>query len=163
MAAVTVSKSGPGLADLAQRIRQVKASEVYVGIPAEKTQRKGDAVNNAELLFIHSNGSPLRGIPARPVLEPSIVANQALISQHLGAAAQAVFSSKPEQAERELAKTGTLASNGAKRWFTDPRNAWAPNTPATIAAKSKNGKVSDKPLIDTGSLRRAITYVIGKR
>ena len=158
MAAVTVSKSGPGLADLAQRIRQIKASEVYVGIPAEKTQRKKDAVNNAELLFIHSDGSPLQHIPARPVLGPSIVANQALISQHLGAAAEAVFSSKPEQADRELRKTGTIASNGAKRWFTDPRNHWAPNAPSTIARKG-----SDKPLIDTGALRRAITYVVGKR
>ena len=161
MASVTVRKSGPGLAQLAQDIRRIKASEVLVGIPADKTQRKGDAINNASLLFIHTNGSPLRHIPARPVLEPSIVANQVLISQHLGAAAQAVLSRKPEQAERELRRTGTVAANGAKRWFTDPRNSWAPNAPSTIAAKSKPGKVSDKPLIDTGALRRAITYVIG--
>lgn len=158
MASVTVRKSGPGLAQLAQDIRRIKASEVLVGIPADKTQRKGDAINNASLLFIHTNGSPLQHIPARPVLEPSIVANQALISQHLGAAAQAVLDRRPDRADQELRRTGTIAANGAKRWFTDARNAWAPNAPSTI-----NRKGSDKPLIDTGALRRAITYVIGGR
>lgn len=150
-----VTKSGPGLAQLARDLKRIKSSEVLVGIPAEKTQRKRDAINNASLLFIHTHGSALRHIPPRPVLEPSIEANKDTIAPHLEAAAKQVLAHRPEQAERELRLAGTVASNGAKRFFTDPRNGWAPNAPSTIARKG-----SDKPLIDTGALRRSIAYVV---
>ena len=140
---------------LSAALKQIKASEVLVGIPAPKALRRGQSINNASLLFIHTHGSPLKHIPARPVLEPSVEANQKLITPHLGAAAKDVFERKPEAADRELRLAGTIAANGAKRWFTDPRNNWAPNAPTTIKAKG-----SDKPLIDTGALRRSFTYVV---
>jgi hypothetical protein len=152
---VTVAKSGPGLAQVAEDLKRLKASDVLVGIPAPKAQRRGQAVNNAELLFIHSHGSQLRNIPARPVLEPAIEADQKLITPHLAEAAKAVIDGRPAQAEMNLQRAGVAASNSAKRWFTDARNNWAPNAPSTIRRKG-----SDKPLIDTSSMRRAITFVV---
>lgn len=152
---VTVAKSGPGLAQIAADLKRLKSSDVLVGIPAPKAQRKGEPVNNAGLLFIHTNGSTLRNIPPRPVLEPAIAANLKTITPHLAEAAGSVTDRHPEKAERELRKAGTAAMNAAKRWFSDPRNGWAENAPSTIRAKG-----SDKPLIDTGSLRRSITFVV---
>lgn len=152
---VSVSKKGPGLVQVARDLKRIKASEVLVGIPAPKTQRKGDPINNAALMFIHTNGSELQNIPARPVLEPAIEANKDVITPHLEKAAKDVLQKRPEAADRELQLAGTVASNAAKRWFTDPRNGWPPNSPVTVAAKG-----SDKPLIDTGQLRRAITFVV---
>ncbi len=55
----------------------------------------------------------------------------------------------------ELEKTGMLGQNIARAWFTNPDNAWAPNSPVTIAMKG-----SDKPLIDTAEMRKAIVYVV---
>lgn len=152
---VTASKSGPGLIELAKALDRIKHSDVLVGIPAEKTQRRKETINNASLLFVHTHGSPLRGIPPRPVLEPAIPANKALINPHMAKAAAAMQKGDPNTAERELRLAGTAAANAAKRWFTDPRNNWAPNAPSTIKAKK-----SDQPLIDTGQLRRAITFVV---
>jgi hypothetical protein len=152
---VSVQRSGPGIAGLAKALERIRNSDVLVGIPAEKSPRKTGPINSASLLFIHSKGSPLQGIPARPVLEPTIEANKQIITPHLEAAARAVMEQNPQNAERELKLAGTIAANSAKKWFTDPRNNWAPNAPSTIKRKG-----SDKPLIDTGQLRRSITSVV---
>jgi hypothetical protein len=114
-------------------------------------------VNNAELLYIHSNGSPLRHIPARPVIEPAITepGNKALITKELGKAAEAGLAGNAADVTMRLNRAGMLAQNICRAWFVDPRNGWAPNAPSTIRRKG-----SDRPLIDTGALRQAITYIV---
>jgi hypothetical protein len=156
---VTVKRSGPGLAQLKADLARISKSEVLVGIPADKTQRRGDAITNASILFIFSKGSPLKKIPARPWLEPAIKLNKDLITPHLGAAAKAVLDHNPMRAERELKLAGTVAANAARRFPTDPRNAWAPNAPSTIRRKKK----SDVPGINTGQVRRALTWVLRQK
>jgi hypothetical protein len=151
----TVKSSGSGIRGVAADLARVKRSQVLIGIPAEKAQRKGDPINSAALLFIHANGSELRHIPARPVLEPAIAANSEIISRPMGAAAKDLLNGNADAAEKDLNRAGVVASNAAKRWFTDPRNGWAPNAPETIKRKG-----SDKPLIDTGQLRKSITWVV---
>ena len=45
---------------------------IQLGVVAGKTNRKktfNTDINNAELLFIHENGSPIRNIPKRPILD----------------------------------------------------------------------------------------------
>jgi hypothetical protein len=150
---VTVSKSGPGALQVIRDLNRIKQSEVLVGIPAEKTQRAGEPINNAALMFVHTHGSPLRNIPPRPVLEPAIEKNSELITPHLAESAKAVMDGRPDAAERELQRAGTIASNAVKRYFTEGN--LAPNAPSTIARKG-----SDRPLIDTGALRRAVTFVV---
>lgn len=154
---VKLQKTGPGVVGLKELLKRIKQSDVLVGIPAEKTQRRRSPITNASLLFIHTHGSPLKHIPARPVVEPAIAANRETIAPHLAAAAKLTLEQKPAMALRELKLAGTVASNATKRWFTDPRNGWAPNAPSTIARKG-----SDKPLIDSGFLRKSITWVVRK-
>lgn len=135
------------------------------GKPGKSRQRRIDratkgilsGVSNAQLLYIHSKGSPARRIPARPVLEPAIVApgNKEAIAHELSLAVQAQLDGKPGEMKKRLRRAGLAGQNAAKGWFLDSRNGWAPNAPATIKAKG-----SDKPLIDTGALRQAITYVV---
>lgn len=141
----------------ASRLEKLKRAAVYVGIPQDKNLRTSGEVTNAQLLYLHTNGSPLRNIPARPVIEPAIKSpdNSARISTELNAAAKSILDGDADAAHQHLERAGTLGANAAKRWFTDPRNGWAPNSPVTIAEKG-----SDKPLIDTGELRRDITYVV---
>jgi hypothetical protein len=142
---------------LSKLLAKVSGLRVYVGIPEEKTGRKGEEVGNAALMYIHTHGSMLRGIPSRPVIEPAISAkgNKEKIEDQLAAAARAAMDGNDVLAKRSLKLAGMLGQNAARGWFTDPRNGWAPNTEATIAAKG-----SDKPLIDTGQLRKAIIYVV---
>lgn len=154
---ITIQRSGSGIEQVQKSLSQIERSDALVGIPQEKNTRGGEPIGNAALLYIHTNGSPIRGIPARPVIEPAIAAdgNRQVISKELSEAARAIFQNDPSAAYNYLRRAGMAGRNAAASWFTDARNNWAPNTPSTIRRKG-----SDKPLIDTGALRRAITFVV---
>ena len=156
---ITITKSGPGLSQVRTRLRDLSRMDALVGIPARTTLRRKDPINNASLLFIHTNGSPARGIPARPVIEPAIAANgnKQQIAAELKDAAKAALQGDVNTAYTALDRAGLAGENASKQWFTDPRNNWAPNAPSTIRRKGSN-----RPLIDTGALRRAITHVVRK-
>ena len=154
---VKVTKSGPGLDGLRADLARLMKSDVLVGIPAEKAMRKGSPINNASVLFIFTHGSPLRNQPPRPLLEPSIEKNKAAISAHMAAAARAIVVEKnAARGNRELNLAGVVAVNGAKRFFLD--NQWAPNAPSTIKRKK-----SDRPGVDLGIMRNALSWVVRER
>lgn len=147
---------GGDLNSVRKALGRLSKARVYVGIPEKTTSRPGSGVTNAGLMYIHTHGSQALHIPARPVIEPAIEAsdNKARITSELGKAATAELEDRPDETMLHLQRAGTMGANAAKRWFRDPRNNWPPNAPSTIAAKG-----SDRPLIDTGELRRSITHV----
>lgn len=144
-------------AELRKKLQNLSKVQALVGIPQSTTKRRHDEVSNAELMYIHSHGSPARGIPVRKVIEPAIEASptkEALLVE-LREAAIAKLHDNDLDMLAHLRRAGIIAMNAAKAWFTDPRNNWPPNKPETIKRKG-----SDRPLIDTGALRAALTYVI---
>lgn len=174
---VKVVKKDLGLIELFKAMKQLERTDVLVGIPSERASRSGaepfylmgqrkkllarhEPVNNAQLLFIHTKGSPLRNIPARPVIEPAITDpdNRKMITDQLAEAGAAALEGDPLAARKHLELAGQVATSLVKDWFTNPKNHWAPNAPSTIARKH-----SDRPLIDIGALRRAITYVVREK
>ena len=108
-------------------------------------------------LWESKTGSPFWRIPPRPIIEPAIEANQDKLNPDFAKILGLMVAGNFEGAEKQMNATGMRAQNFVRNWFVDPRNNWPPNTPATIAMKG-----SDKPLIDTGQLRKSITYVIRK-
>lgn len=142
-----------------ETLKRLQAMQAYVGIAAEDSSRPAEEggergeLNNAELLYIHTHGSVRMGIPARPVIEPAIQAedNKANINLKLNEATTAALHGDLTGAREELEMAGIVASNASKMWFTDPRNGWPENSPRTIAEKG-----SDRPLIDKGIMRGAI-------
>lgn len=151
---VTVQRSGSAVRkNLEASLKALRQTDVLVGIPADKAMRKGDEMNNSTLLYILSKGSPLRNLPPRPVVEPGIEKSKDIWTPELAAAAQAMMEQKPGQATLHLKRAGVIASNAVKRMFGS--SDLAPNAPSTIRKKK-----SDRPLIDTGILRRSITYVL---
>jgi hypothetical protein len=177
---ITIARKS-GAKALNQRLAKVQRMAAYVGIPAanantrsakllaiasqstggEKRKRRALAqalkpINNAELLFVQSKGSPARGIPARPVLEPAIEAdgNREPIAHELAESAKATLHDQPAEAKKRLKRAAMAGQNAARRWFSDQRNQWAPNAPSTIRRKG-----SDKPLIDFGLMRGAIVGI----
>lgn len=171
---ISVSKKGPGIEKLKQELKQITDMDVLVGVSESNTSRQENQITNAQLMFIHTNGSPLHGIPARPVIEPAIQAdgNREQITDQLAAAAQTVLQGNPVSAVKYLRLAGQAGENVSREWFTDSRNNWPPNSPATIAAKEKKmtaeskasalaaGNPLTRPLIDTGQLRKSIIYVV---
>lgn len=172
--------------DLKERLNELKSKDLLVGIPQEKASRPGDeGVNNAELAYFHThgvrnidmrramqpelnagtayskahqmyieaNGSPLWNSPPRPIIEPAIKHYQKEIAQLLKDVLERALEDR--DFNYLLKKAGMAAQNYVRDWFTNPANGWAPNSPDTIEKKG-----SDRPLIDTGELRKSITYVI---
>lgn len=139
----------------------VKNNELYVGIPQETSSRKEDKeITNAELLFIQTYGSPVNNIPPRPVIEPAIENNRDRISKMMHEALKIAMSGDSQGAVDQLKKVGMFAQNKCRAWFLDERNGWPPNAPSVIRRKIKKGSTDPKPLIDTGEMRKSITYFV---
>jgi len=141
-------------------------------------------------MYIHAHGSPLWHTPPRPIIEPAIEASQDPIAAELREAYKAMLDGKKDQALQHLKRAGMIGQNAVKAWFLDPRNNWAPNAPATVleklhktaGGKGKKAKLArdivnyyddtgsfdgvtgmdglTHPLIDTGEMRDAITYIV---
>lgn len=181
MVNITLARKS-GAVTLFKRVAGISKISALVGIPAtNKAERKtqlvdmaakakgkkqkklkaasfSNDVNNAELLYIHSKGSPARHIPARPVLEPAVQAdgNRQPIAREIARSVKARLDGGAKESPVVGMKRAALAGqNAARKWFTDSRNNWKPNAPATIKAKG-----SSRPLIDTGAMRNAIVGVV---
>lgn len=147
----------------------VRAKEMRSAMQGDIDQ--GVPYSRAHQLFIHEHGSPLWQIPPRPVLLPAIASVKAQIAMVLKKAAQAALDGDAELARKRMEIAGDVASRAAKEWFTNPHNGWPPNSPVTIDGSKRGkdgkkfikGKGSDTPLIDTGAMRQAITYVVSEK
>lgn len=145
-----------------QTLNTVIKKDVLVGVPQEKSSRpeEGEEITNAELMFIHTNGSALRNIPQRPVIEPALEDDRETISKIMKSALQALLNGDEQEYLKQLEIAGLEAQSASQDWFDNPKNGWPPNSPRTIRAKIKKGSTEPKPLIDTGELRKSIVYVI---
>lgn len=175
--------------DVSEILERLAGFDVLVGLPAEDKKRDGNLTNpqiaflntfgvrtakmrksmdahveqqrgrksysKAYQAYIHTHGSPAWRIPPRPFLEPAIEANAEKIAHRLQQAAIRFLEGHPEDGISTLKLAGIMSRNFVYRWFDDARNGWAPNAPLTIRRKG-----SDHPLIDTGEMRKSITYVL---
>lgn len=107
----------------------------------------------AHELYVHENGSPLWNIPPRPILEPAMENSKEQIAKLMKEVANDALEGK--NIKPGLEKVGMQGEDIAKDWFENPSNNWAANSEKTVKKKGSN-----RPLIDKGELRKAITYVI---
>lgn len=147
---------------LMKAIDEMLHNEVYVGIADDTTEREADkmGITNAELLFIHTNGSPVNNIPPRPVIEPAISNDKERLADMMKKASQLFMAGMDEEAIKQLQRVGMRGQNVSRQWFVDEKNGWPPNSPAVREAKIRKGSTDPKPLIDTGELRKSITYFV---
>lgn len=138
----------------------IKDNSVYVGIQEKDSSREDEAPTNAELMFIHTNGSPANNIPPRPVIEPAIKNDKERLSKIMKKAAQCAMDGDFAEATKQLHIAGTRGRDVSKRWFVNPENHWQPNAESTAARKRKKGATVIRPLIDTGELRNSISYFV---
>ena len=158
--------------NLVKAIKFLKQNAVYIGIPDDTAEREeegtGEITNaellyihtNAESLFIHTNGSPIKNIPSRPVIEPALKNDKDRISKMMNKAAQLFLKGEKREAIDQLRKVGIRGEKVCRAWFVNPENGWPPNSPAVQAAKIKKGANNPRPLINTGELRKSITYFV---
>lgn len=120
--------------------------------------KSGTSYSKAYEFYVHEHGSPLWHVPPRPVLAPAIENSKELIAEKMRGIFQNILDGK--NISGELGEVGMLGQNIARAWFDNPENKWPPNSPLTVKIKNKKKSGEAKPLINTGELRKSITYVI---
>lgn len=135
-------------------------TKVLVGVPAAKAERQIDDdhgaprhINNAALAYIHDNGAPEANIPARPFMQPGIENAKDAIVKGMRRAGDVALAGG--EIEKDLTRVGLIAQSAIQEKITD--GPFVPLKPATIKRKG-----SDRPLIDTGQMRRSISFVVEK-
>lgn len=119
-------------------------------------QRKNNpkGVTNADLMYIHENGSPLHHVPSRPVLKMSLdwaKKSDIIIRAVSKSAGMLAATGKVEDVDKEMDAMCVKIQNYARRIIYSNDGRLAPNAPSTIAKKGVN-----HPLFDTGQLARSI-------
>lgn len=171
----TISRS----AAVEAALKRLASASVLVGIPQSAPARTDGQATNALLGYVHEHGAPDLNIPARPFLRPGIRDQQPAITRYLRQAANAAIEGDQIRMEHALRAAGESGVKGATSKITV--GPFTPLSPRTIAARLRKtqagrtrlrrmraagqdiaawGATNLKPLIDTGQLRRAITYVL---
>ncbi len=144
-------------------IDSLNSYRILVGVVERDTSRKkgtttkGDkkriGVTNAELMFIHENGSPMRNLPKRPVLQYTVEWAQDQIDEVLNEAIEGIFEGwDRKEVENHFKRFCLRIQNYAQNMIYNRDPRLEANKPATIKYKK-----SDLPLFDTGQLARSIT------
>lgn len=185
---ITVARTSNSKA-LQDRLKTIGKRAAFVGIPAASSRDResqllkmagkaargskkkmkllnaaADDVNNAELLYVFSKGSPAKRIPARPVIEPAIEAdgNKQPIARELAGSMKAALDGDNAGVTAGLKRTALAGQNAARGWFTDSRNGWPQNAPSTIRAKLAPLKGKRKQdAIDILDAHRGATPLVG--
>lgn len=144
--------------EIYEAVKELPTYYIEIGVFEAKTKRKETVkvgLTNAELMFTHENGSPLRHIPARPVLQMTLnYANRYLVKQTINKAIDAYLASDCNKSELEkvLKQLCMRMENYARDIIYKNDGRLAPNAPSVAAKKKGN-----HPLFDTGQLARSIT------
>ena len=134
----------------------------------EKERRKGKTkkkinteagLTNAQIMFIMENGSPMRQIPARPVLQKTKeYAEKELIPKTIETIIQMYLSGRSiGDIDKEVDKLAMRIENYAKTGIRRNQLGLHPNALSTIKEKG-----SDVPLLDTGQLANSIRCIVHK-
>lgn len=175
---ISVKQMRDSSAAIKQALKVLETHRVLVGIPEDKSARKaedGAPIGNAALGYIEENGSPANNIPARPFLRPGIKSILADARELLRDSARQALHGNGGAAMTNFNKIGLLAVNAVRAIFVS--NDWAPLAPATLEARSRKENLGKRrkpgqtlppprrsnPLIVTGQLRKALTYVVRGR
>lgn len=169
----TMRSNLDGLKNLGDGMRALSGGRLDVGFFGDKAARtqaqekKGGGrkaskvpatMTNAQVAAVHEFGSFSQGIPKRSMLRMPffLKGKEVLAAAHEDMRANwstAVGKIDPLPAAKLfLQRLGVAAENLVQEAFkTEGFGTWAPNSPLTVFLKG-----SDKPLIDTAQLRRAV-------
>lgn len=142
---------------------ELSNQKVMVGVPAEEALRKPDPeepkpVNNAFLAYIHENGAPEIGLPARPFLKPAILEMRSEIRDRLMKIGRKALAGDRAGVDAGFMALGLRAQAAVRRKITT--GPFKELAARTLAHRRARGRTGDRPLVDTGQLRQAINFVI---
>ena len=145
-----LERTGAYLANL----EKAKRGYVAVGLPTEEVGSTvyDDGQTVAQVGAQHEYGA---GVPRRSFLRTPFTAKRDELSIAIAKQFEDVFQ-RGKKSEQALGLIGTVAVNISKGAFTSRGYGEWPD----ISAATKEDKGSSQVLIDTGTLRNSITYVV---
>ncbi|MDB5448418.1 MAG: hypothetical protein JWQ97_3735 [Phenylobacterium sp.] len=149
--------------DVLASIRALTKQQVLVGIPDENAERKPDPedpkpLSNAAIGYLMETGSPAQNIPARPFLVPGVQNASETVTARYKAAAKLSLDGSTDAMQQAHMAVGLIAQSAVQAKIT--AGPFIPLSPRTLQARKARGRTGESPLIDTGQLRRAVTFVI---
>jgi hypothetical protein len=161
---VIVVKKDLGLIEKA--ILKLTKSEVLIGIPDSGSARQPDPgepapPSNAVIGYIQEFGAPERNIPARPFLVPGVESITPKAAELLRKAGRAALFGDSGAVETALNQIGLIGQSAVQQKITD--GPFAPLSERTLKARKARKRTGEKPLIDTGQLRRSVTYIVRRK
>lgn len=186
---VTVTKDS--VTQVVRAINELVGKQVLVGIPDSTTNRQQEVdqpITNATLGYIHEHGSPAANIPARPFLVPGVEKAEEPALDQMQKAALATMRGDPRKAEQHMNRAGLIAMSSARREISE--GDFEPLSPSTIRNRHRQRQTKSmreseraylelvdhgmepagaqeatgiRPLLNTGQLRNAITYVLRQK
>jgi len=149
--------------DVLKSLCNLTSDQVLVGIPAANAERDPEPgektpATNALIGYVMETGSPAQNIPARPFLVPGVKGIEEEIARRYAAGAKAVLDGKATSLDDTHNAVGLIAAASVQRKITD--GPFAPLAPRTLAARKARGRTGERPLVDTGQLRRSVSYVV---
>lgn len=163
----------------------ISATEVLVGFPESSATRDGSGPTNAMLGYVHDNGAPEQNIPARPFMIPGIESVATEVTNILAALAKGHLNKGKLTADQGLTRVGLKVQAAIRKKINEGvPPPLADSTLRRRAARKGKGLGSRKgaklelelraagwdpsvdfakPLVDTGQMRNAVSFVIRKR
>lgn len=159
---VTKDKTG----EIEKAIKALVKRKVLIGIPDSAAERKPEpggssAPSNSTIGYVMEFGEPSLNIPARPFLVPGVVAAKEKIVARMRKTGEAVLSGDLDALDPGLMAAGLIGQSAVKAKIT--QGPFEPLAERTLAARRARGRTGEKPLVDTGQLRQAVTYVIREK
>lgn len=153
-----------------KELEKLSKSEIYVGFPESAKNEDGLTIakyarwNNYGTFTHDENGSTTKRIPSRPFFTEGFYyekyqERRTKLAKHL----VKQISEGKLTAEEACGRMGAEAVNNVRDSIST--GPWAPNSEATKArklakSKGKKSKYGVKPLIDTGDMINAVTYIV---
>lgn len=141
--------------EILKEFEKLPSYDLELGVISSNSSRKNEeGITNAELMFIHENGSPLQHIPARPILDITINYTDKQLLEKIIDNSIIAFSKNFDKNDfkKELDKNAIRIENIARKIIYSNEGILAANSPSVAKAKGGN-----HPLFDTGQLARSIT------
>lgn len=173
------------MAALIRSISALAKKDVLVGIPDSAPEREDTPMTNAQIGYVMETGSPAHNVPARPFLVPGVQDVQAECAERLKQGATAALDGNDSGTMRALTMAGLIAETSVKQKIGS--NIPPPLSPETIRNRNRSRQTqsmrkSEKQyleaiktgaseeatqtevgivaLVNTGSLRNAVTHVV---
>jgi hypothetical protein len=155
------------LPQLEAAVKELTMQQIMVGVPKQTTEREtengeDEDISNADLAYIHENGAPEAGIPARKFLVPGIERVKSKLAKGLmNAADAAIDGESAQELNKRFNAIGMVAETAIKdKMVEGPFEALKP---ATLADRLRRGITGTAPLIATAALKASIKFVLRKR